>query len=357
MADDPNSNTPPETLLCYLHNISQVKTATESKRKYFNCVVQCDNRALRGVCFSPEKRSEMSAVATTKSPVKIKNFKRARNDENNVTITKYTTITPVEQGEVDFAFSEELSQSATGEPVSVSSVSNLVSEQLITIKGKVLKVSGQKVQATRFGRVRKQDVIVADPSGYIKLVLWGDFVNTLDVDHTYVLKNVRIKCTRFENYLNTPKNEEFSAVESAVFDAPVAAYEHEIDTTTEVMAKIIGVQQASKTLSCNGCQKQGLEILSSNKAVCRFCKLQQLPSTCNVNWNLRILVKQQDQSTKNLQMRLDHTTTESLLRMLNATYDLQSATEDDIVATILENYETLYYFTYDFLTGQVTQVV
>ncbi len=96
-----------------------------------------------------------------------------------------------------------------------------MSEQLITIKAKVLKVSGEKIQATRFGRLRKRDIIVADPTGYIKLVFWSDFVNTLDVNHTYVLKNVRIKCTKFENYLNTQKNEDFVAVDSTAFDVPI----------------------------------------------------------------------------------------------------------------------------------------
>ena len=73
-----------ETMLCYLHNISQVKTVTETKRKYFNCVLQCDDKPRRGICFSGEKRAEMQAVATTKSPVKIKNFKRASVTLNKI---------------------------------------------------------------------------------------------------------------------------------------------------------------------------------------------------------------------------------------------------------------------------------
>ena len=105
-----------ETMLCYLHNILQVKTETETKQKYFNCVVQCDDKPLRGVCFSPEKRGEMQAVAAAKSSVKIKNFKRANNDDNSVTITKSTSITPVEQSDINFVFSEQLSKPATGEP-------------------------------------------------------------------------------------------------------------------------------------------------------------------------------------------------------------------------------------------------
>ena len=60
-----------------------------------------------------------------------------------------------------------------------------------------------------------------------------------DLDHRYVLKNVRIKSTKFENYLNTPKNEDFTAVDAAAFDVAVAVYEDEIDTTMAVMAKFL----------------------------------------------------------------------------------------------------------------------
>ena len=169
-------------MLCYLHNVSQLETATKSKHKYFNCIVQCNDKPVRGICFLPEKRGEMQAVTTAKSPIKMKNFKRANNNDNSVTITKYTTITPVKQRNTTFAFSEELSRSAAGKPVKISSIPNL--EQLITIEGKILEVLGEKVQAMHFGRLRKQDIIVAVPTGYIKLVLWGDFVNTLDVNNT-----------------------------------------------------------------------------------------------------------------------------------------------------------------------------
>ena len=166
------------------------------------------------------------------------------------------------------------------------------------------------------------------------------------------MKNVRIKCAKFDTYLNTPKNEDFAAVDAAPFDVPVAVYEDEVevDTTMQIMSKILGVKQAFKTLSCNNCRREIVEVVSTNKAVCCYCKLQQASATCNVNWNL------QNESKKTLQLRLDNTATETLLHMLNAIYDLQLATEDDIVATILENFETFYYFTYDCLTAQVNHV-
>ena len=55
------------------------------KESTFNCVLQCNNKPVRAVCYSPEKRTELQAVAASKSPVKLKNYKRASNDNQDVT--------------------------------------------------------------------------------------------------------------------------------------------------------------------------------------------------------------------------------------------------------------------------------
>ncbi|CAB3978458.1 Hypothetical predicted protein [Paramuricea clavata] len=175
------------TINCYLHNISEVKNATGSQKKYFNCIVQGSDKPVRAIYFSPEKLPKLQAIATTKSPIKLKNYKRKS------------------------AFPIWKSLSAAANPVKISSVPNLASEQLIFVKAKVLKISGVKILSTRFGKLKKQDVIVADTTAHIKLVLWCDHVNSLQQDKTYQLKNVRIKSTKYKCYLNTPRNEDFKA--------------------------------------------------------------------------------------------------------------------------------------------------
>ena len=345
------------TLTCYLHNVSEVKNASESKRKYFNCIIQSNKKLVRAVCFSPEKRTELQTLAKTKSPVKMKNYKRSNNDNDDLTITKYTKITPVDKAEVEFVYAEELSSSATGKPVNILSILNLAPEQLILVKGKVLKMSGVKIQTTRFGKLQKQDVIIADSTAHIKLVLWGEYVNTLQLNKTYTLKNVRVKPTRFEHFLNTPKNEDFNAVEATEYTTPVVEYEDEVDTTCMINATILGVKQASKALCCSGCQKRDVEIINPNKAICRShsCQLQQRPSSCTTHWALRLLLKP-DKGSKNILLRLDHNATEALLHVLHPNYQLGLATEDEIVVTLLENYQTSFAFTYDSLTSQVSSI-
>lgn len=142
-----------------------------------------------------------------------------------------------------FPYLEELSSAAVGNPVKISSVPKLASEQLINVKAKVLKISGERLILTRFGKPKKQDVVIADPTAHIKLLFWGDHTNSLEQNKTYQLKNVRIKCTKYECYLNTPKNENFKPQEVEPYSVPVAVYENEVDTSVKVEAVTIGVQQ------------------------------------------------------------------------------------------------------------------
>ncbi len=345
------------SLTCYLHNISEVKNASESKKKYFNCIVQCNDKPVRAVCFSPEKRSELQALAASKSPVKLRNYKRGSNASEDLTITKFTKVTALDQKEVEFAYSEEIASASVGKPVSISSIPKLASEQLILIKAKVVKISCVKIQSTRFGQLKKQDVIVADPTASIKIVLWGEHVNCLELNQTYTLKNVRVKSTKFEHYLNTPRNEDFAALDAIPYSVPVVEYEDEGDSTSTVNGSIIGVQQASKYIGCNGCPKRNVQIVTPNKAICQneSCKLQQLLSTCPTYWTLRILIKPEN-ATKNIHLRLDSNSTETLLHVINPAFQLQTATEDDIIAIILQNYQTSVTFTYDALNYQVSEV-
>ena len=149
--------------------------------------------------------------------------------------------------------------------------------------------------------------------------------------------------------MNTPKNEHYSALDATPFTVPVVEYEEEVDTTSTIRGSIIGVQQASKYIGCNGCQKRNVQIIAPNKAICQSCKLQQLPSTCTTFWTLRILVKPETAS-KSIYLRL------ALLHLINPAFRLQTATEDDIVAIILENFQTSVEFTFGSFTYQVSEL-
>ncbi|CAB4003588.1 Hypothetical predicted protein [Paramuricea clavata] len=101
---------------CYLHSIFTVQKAQSSNRKYFNCIVQGNDRPVRAVCYSPEKKAELKALAATKSPVKMRNFKQV-DTSDDIIITKWTKMTPLEKDQITFPYSDELAASTSGEPI------------------------------------------------------------------------------------------------------------------------------------------------------------------------------------------------------------------------------------------------
>ena len=52
------------------------------------------------------------------------------------------------------------------------------------------------------------DITVANPMAHIKLVLWGNYLDTLQLTKIYALTNVGVKFTKSAHFLKTPKNEE-----------------------------------------------------------------------------------------------------------------------------------------------------
>ena len=104
-------------------------------------------------------------------------------------------------------------------------------------------------------------------------------MDTLQLNKTYALNNVRVKFTKYEHYLNSPKNEEMKATEVTPYTVPLVEYKDEVGTSSTVNGIILGVQQTSKSLCCISCQKRTVNITTIDKAVCQSCNLIQLPTT------------------------------------------------------------------------------
>ena len=172
-----------------------------------------------------------------------------------------------------------------------------------------MSLSGVKVQSTRYSQLKKQDIIVADPTAHIKLVVWGSYVDTLQLNKTYALNNVRVKFTKYEHYLNSPKNEDMKVTEVTPYTVPLVEYEDEVGMSSTVNGNILGVQQTSKSLSCISCQKRSVNITTADKAVCQSRNLIQLPTTCKANWALCVSLKPEN-SPKNLHLRMDNNATQ-----------------------------------------------
>jgi hypothetical protein len=277
-----------------MHSISTVQKAQLSNRKYFNCIVQGNDRPVRAVCYSPEKRAELKALAATKSPVKMRNLKQTDTSDDLI-ITKWTNMTPLEKDQITFPYSEELAASTTGEPIKLSAIHILAGEQLICIRGEASSISGIKMVTTQYsGSTQKQEVMIRDPTACCKGSPLGK-VNCLEINKTYLFKNLRVKVTKYERYVNTPRKNDFTVTQCQEFDTPLVPLEQDVNTISTFSGSILGVQKASKSLACIGCHKRSVNV-EGNKAVCQACDLSQIATRCPSFWSIRLLVKPDESS-------------------------------------------------------------
>ena len=152
------STTPivPEEIICHIHGLSQVKNASNSEKKYFNCTLQCKEGIHCAVCFSQQKHPEVTTFGKTKCAIQILNFTPSASDD--IILNHQSKIIPNEQS-AGFNYSEDLIP--TRVVSSNSALNNVASEQLISIKAQVVNIAATKAVNTQYqGTLKKQEVLI-----------------------------------------------------------------------------------------------------------------------------------------------------------------------------------------------------
>ncbi|CAB3984223.1 Hypothetical predicted protein, partial [Paramuricea clavata] len=199
---------------------------------------------MRAVCFSPEKQHNVLQLGKSKSPVTIKNFQtKIYQGKPEVVMSKYTKITTLSKEDINFNYS--ITGSENIPTTTISALEKFGKDQLVNLKAEVTEISGtKKVNTQSQGQLTKQDVTIRDTTSYIRLVLWEQYVDTLKAGTTYMFKNLRLKVTNRDRYLNTAKTETFLFDETTPFEQALVEVDkgHLVMTTSDVSGKIVGIQ-------------------------------------------------------------------------------------------------------------------
>lgn len=132
---------------------------------------------MRALCFLSDKQPELKTLEQVNSPVKIQNYDRQKQD---VLITKYTKIVPLEKDNVNFPHTPMCN--ADGLLENILSLQKVAPEQVVSIKAEVVQMSGWKtIHTQRYGSLKKQEVIIRDKTSSTKVVLWEEYVDCLEI--------------------------------------------------------------------------------------------------------------------------------------------------------------------------------
>ena len=354
-----NANNSKE-LNCYIHAVSPVKKGALSGKEYFSCTLQKKDGVMRAVCFSPEKQDNVLQLGKSKSPVKIKNFQtKIYQGKPEIVMSKYTKITTLSKEDVNFNYSFIGSENIP--TTTISALEKFGKDQLVNLKAEVTEISGTKKVNTQFqGQLTKQEVTIRDTTSYIRLVLWEQYVDTLKAGTTYMFNNLRLKVTNRDRYLNTAKTKTFLFDETTPFEQALVEVDkgHLVMTTSDVCGKIVGVQSITKRSCCSSCGKSLQEIPGRKIVQCsnENCKLLQNIESCDTRWCVRVLFKNAQLPSTKIRLTIFNRNVEELLNIIGKPFDLQTATEDELVNHILEEGGISYSITYDNIDNIVQSI-
>ena len=317
-----------EELIGYVHNLSHVHKS--GKVSYTTCQLQTSSTAtVKAICFSPDKAKPLKSAMETKSPIKLRKY-QFNERFNNIVVNKNTVIQNYTKS-LDFKPSETLQTQL----ITINSINSISPQQLVSVKAKVTQLTGPKTHRTEKATLQKSSAVLVDPTGYIRVVFWEEWVKSVQENAIYIFKNLRVTEDNYtkEKYVNTAK-EGFDVEESPPFtdtlpDAQPLLLDLATKTTT---VSVISFKSASSYFICNACSKK---LQSDGKYMkCETCKLKQKPDQDKTQWFARVFVKDHSNQNKSF-ISLFHPHIVKIFNSMGKKL-LPSTTEDDITDVLLD---------------------
>ena len=250
--------------------------------KFFDFKVQLKEEIVRGVCFSPEKKEKLEQFQKCKSPIKIRKYgENHKYGARNVVIEKKNQVI-LSAAPLCFACVDLDSDKSIG------SLKRVAPNQTVTIKGKVVNLSGRKKIAGK--NLSKQEGMIVDSNDTMKVVLWESFIDSVEEGKTYEFINFTYKVDKYGIYIGSGRNES-SVKEVEGLEGPLAECvvdEREL-AEREIECTVLGISDASKYHSCRNCKKK-IEI--DGKVAHCSCGMSQKVSAACIQWVVKLFVEE-----------------------------------------------------------------
>ena len=81
--------------------------------------------------------------------------------------------------------------------VTIDTLKKTSPQQLVNLKATVKSISGSKMVKVQSGSLNKSSATLVDPTGSITAVFWQEWADCVDIDKTYIFKNLRVKKKQF----------------------------------------------------------------------------------------------------------------------------------------------------------------
>lgn len=313
-------------------------------------LLQTKEDTYRTVCFSPEKHALCKAKFESSSPIKLTKFQLKRNlanTEDEILINKRTKLDDPTDKEVDFDFKQASktyeSQVAVG--MDVASAIDTSSNSVINITGRVTFQGFEETILKNGKTLRKQEGILTDNTGSIRIVLWESDIEKISSGSHYTLSTAVVREYDGDKYITLNRKstiKEESTTVSREDQLNLQRNLRSVDCPAE------GVDSVKTFLSCNRCQVKLAPIAGKNIVKCSECGLTQMKTKCKQQLLVSVLFEEkEDKSTTTLLLFDDKL--KQLVTIYNedngCAINIDSIDEDMLTEIILTVNATVHYNT------------
>ena len=286
-------------MIAYLHNLSPMKKS-QRDNLYFDMTLQTEQTTYRTVCFSPEKHRDFLTRYESSSPVKLTKYqmkRNARTNQDEVHINKRSKVDDAQESEVSFDIKVLKHEQKCKPGISdITDVLKEVTNSVLNVCGRVTLQGPIQTVMSKGKALRKQEALLTDNSGTIRLVLWENDISKVSSESTYTLSNVVLKEFEKVKYLTLTKSSNIEISEAAITreDTPLA---EGLPNTQFVKFPADGLLSLQRFSSCIKCQTKLIPNATKNTVKCMECGLGQLKVRCQQRMLANVLFKNEENSS------------------------------------------------------------
>ena len=149
-------------------------------------------------------------------------------------------------------------------------LTSIILKLQVTVSVKVLQVEQDTVVDVRGTLMAKQDILLADATATIKLILWDNLVNTLEAQKSYKIQHLSTRFFNNEKFLTSTKDTTTEEIET--LQNVVAAPGKKENQKITGRVTQVGI---SSNVTCGNCRKKAKLEPSTVIFRCGFCSMKQ----------------------------------------------------------------------------------
>ncbi len=270
-----------------LTNLSPMKKSRTTDNHYFDGHLTDGVTSIRLTGFGTAQQQLLAEYSKNRTPVKLSKCQVSNSMVEGKLQVVLKTYSNIDKSPTKFSVPENMILQQ-GKKLNIEQIHAVEDFQKVSVAIKAIKVTQPELVSDK----TKQDVYVADATGSIRLTLWQEDINKLDVNQSYLLKNVNVRSYQKLKYLSFPKND--ATIEEISDLEDVCDLEQEIVTDPELHnVEVLLVLNLQSYRACIAC-KAKVEPTSTTLGRCTKCLALQHVNKCESQVTAKLKIESED---------------------------------------------------------------